>query len=80
MTTITMLPILRSNNLKAAGYDEASQTLRIQFQNLTAWDYVGVPPEAVVALRAAPSMGSYFHAHIRGNAAYTATQVQLDEE
>lgn len=80
MTNITMLPIENSSNLKAQGYDEASQTLRIHFKNGVVYDYAGVQPDVAQAFQAADSLGKFFHAHIRGNDKYKGTPVQLNEE
>ena len=76
---VEMQPILRSSNLHAAGYDETTQTLYIQFKGGLAYQYAGVSAETVEEFRQAESMGKYFHAHIRTNEAYEATQIQIDE-
>ena len=44
---------IQSNNVKAAGYDEASMTMTVQFQNGTLYEYYGVSPELWVSFVAA---------------------------
>ncbi|MEJ2792085.1 KTSC domain-containing protein [Iodobacter sp. LRB] len=58
-----------SSNLKAVGYDPASQTLQIAFRNGGRYEYYNVPPAIHAALMAASSKGAYFHARIK-NASY----------
>lgn len=54
-----------SSNLKAVGYDPASQALEVHFKNGTRFRYAKVPPEAHAELMAAESPGGHFHRHIR---------------
>lgn len=57
-----------SSNIRAIGYDAASQTLAVEFA-AGLYTYSGVPAEIDRALRAAEaageSLGRYFAAHIR---------------
>ncbi len=55
-----------SSNLRSVGYDPASQTLEIEFQNGRIYQYFNVPQSVYDALMAAESHGRYFLAHIRG--------------
>jgi hypothetical protein len=59
-----MKPVV-SSNIAKYGYDESTQTLRIEFRNGGVYDYSGVPSEIVADLADAPSIGSYFHNNIR---------------
>jgi KTSC domain len=62
---IDMIPI-RSTNLSAAGYDKASKTLRIRFQDRgLEYDYHDVPAVIFTELVLSRSAGEYFAEHIR---------------
>ncbi|WP_100406661.1 KTSC domain-containing protein [Bacillus solitudinis] len=54
-----------SSNLLHIGYDANSQTLRIEFQNHTVYDYFDVPPHTYKGLMGAPSHGGYHARHIK---------------
>jgi hypothetical protein len=56
--------VLESSLLATMTYS-AHATLDVAFRNGTAYRYFAVPGRVVEALRAAPSMGAYFHRHIR---------------
>ncbi len=60
-----MEPIENSSNLVSAGYDEGTETLRVQFKGGSEYDYHGVPAEMHKAFREAPSQGSYLHSIIK---------------
>jgi hypothetical protein len=60
-----MTPV-SSSNLVAVGYDEQSQTLRIQFHNGT-YDYLNVPSSVHRGLMNAPSHGEYHAAYIKNS-------------
>jgi len=62
---IAMQPV-KSSNLQAVGYDEASSTLAVQFKNGTTYRYRGVPAEVFQQLLTAASAGSFFSSSIRG--------------
>lgn len=64
MPDFEMTP-LDSSNIAAAGYDEESRTLRVEFRSGGTYDYPGVPKETYDGLIAAPSPGSYFHRAIK---------------
>lgn len=57
MADMEMVP-MASSNLRAAGYDPATQTLRIEYNSGT-YDYRNVPEETWARLMGAPSKGSY---------------------
>ncbi|MEW6579566.1 MAG: KTSC domain-containing protein [Chloroflexota bacterium] len=65
---------LNSSNLRAVGYDPATRTLEIEFQNGHIYQYSGVPPSSYKALMAAESHGRYFNGYIRG--AFPCRQVR----
>ncbi|MFZ5557871.1 MAG: KTSC domain-containing protein [Pseudomonadota bacterium] len=65
---------LSSGNLKAAGYDERSQTLEIEFTNGTVIQYARVSPEVHRRLMSSGSASSYFRDNIEDE--YTARRVR----
>ena len=54
-----------SSAMKEVGYDEASQTMEIQFPNGYVYEYT-VAPELYRGLLNAPSQGKYYAAFIKG--------------
>lgn len=52
--------------IDSIGYDPASQTLEVEFASGPIWEYWPVPPAMYRDLQAAPSVGKYFLANIRG--------------
>lgn len=56
-----------SSNIAALGYDAASQTLAVQFQNGDTWHYEPVPQETYDSVRSAESVGRAFNSEIRGS-------------
>lgn len=61
---MNMIPV-SSSNLRAVGYDAASQTLRVAFISSGVYEYSGVPSAIHAGLMSANSHGSYFDAHIK---------------
>lgn len=61
---IALQPVV-SGNLKAVGYDKASQTLDVQFSSGRIYRYSGVSPSVHQELIAAESIGSYFARNVR---------------
>ena len=51
---------LKSSKLRAAGYDEPSRTLEIEFVNGDIYEYKSVSPETYRQLMASPSPNSFF--------------------
>lgn len=56
---------VRSSNLRAVGYDEATATLEVQFHSGSVYAYRGVPPDVHAGLMGASSKGSYFDWRIK---------------
>lgn len=54
-----------SSVMDDVAYDAARQRLTIRFRHGGRYTYLGVPPRVAEGLLAAPSLGRYFHAHIR---------------
>jgi hypothetical protein len=59
-----MLPV-RSETLKAIGYDPDTETLRISFKSGGVYEYANVPESRFDGLRNASSKGGYFHRYIK---------------
>jgi hypothetical protein len=55
-----------SKNIASIGYEEASETLEVEFLNSTLYQYFNVPIGVYEELMSAPSHGSYFNACIKG--------------
>ena len=60
-----------SSNLRAVGYDPNSQTLEIEFNAGTVYQYANVPPGEHEGLMNADSKGTYLNANIKGRYSYT---------
>lgn len=67
-----------STNLRSAGYDQASRTLEVIFQNGGHFRYTDVAPEKFDQLITADSPGGYFHREIRN--AHNAERVERSTE
>lgn len=59
-----MRPV-RSSNLHSVGYDRTNNTLRVEFNSGSSWDYLNVPEEIHQELMEAPSAGRYFSQAIK---------------
>lgn len=56
---------VNSSNVSGIRYDEESRTLEIAFKRGATYQYTGVPPETVLALKAAPSIGQFINQKIK---------------
>lgn len=54
-----------STEIRAVGYDESCNVLRITFQAGHSYDYLNVPQRVYGWLLHAPSKGEFYNAHIR---------------
>lgn len=61
---IEMNPVM-SSNIAAAGYDEETKTLDIEFNSGATYRYSSVPKETAMMLWSAASPGRYFHDYIK---------------
>ena len=59
-----------SSNVRSVGYDEASQTLEVEFHNGGIYHYYGVPVSIYQGFMAAGSKGTYLHNHIKDRYRY----------
>jgi len=61
---------VESTNLAAVGFDSATQTLEVEFQNARVYRYYGVPWTVFAALQQADSIGRFFNSRIRNRYPY----------
>jgi len=54
-----------SSNLVSIGYDDATQTLEIEFANGTVYQYYNVGAPLFDQLKQAPSKGQFLNVYIR---------------
>lgn len=54
-----------SSNIESVGYSPEENILYVQFKGSGKYEYHGVMPERYAAMIAAPSIGTYFHQHIK---------------
>ena len=59
-----MIPVI-SNAIRAVGYDQSTQRLRITFEQGDSYDFCGVPAQVYEGLMRATSKGTYYNDHIR---------------
>ncbi len=55
-----------SSNVQSVGYDAASETLEIEFNNGTVYQYFDVPERIYNELMSSDSVGGYLAAHVKG--------------
>jgi hypothetical protein len=55
-----------SNAIRRIRYNEAEQTLDVQFHTGNVWRYIMVPPECVERARVQRSWGSWYNQEIKG--------------
>lgn len=80
----TTYRFVNSTAIRFVAYDRNTTTLRVIFQNGSAYDYSDVPSATYVSLSLAPSVGSYYAAHVRNRfaserlSALESTRYMLD--
>jgi KTSC domain len=62
-----------SSNLTSIGYDSASQTLEVEFQNGSIYQYYNVTPAIFEAFDRAPSKGQFFNSQIKDSFPFART-------
>lgn len=62
---------VESSNIASIGYDEASQTLEIEFLNGGVYQYFDVPKQVYEDMMSASSHGQYLAQSIKGNYRYS---------
>lgn len=55
-----------SSTIAAIGFDEASQTLEVEFNEGSIYQYYNVPSVVYDQLMAAPSKGQFLHYQVKG--------------
>lgn len=60
-----------SSNLASVGYDDATQTLEIEFSNGTIYQYYNVNSPLFEQLMQAPSKGQFLNVYIRNAYPYS---------
>jgi hypothetical protein len=66
---------MKSTSLRAAGYQELSALLELEFRTGAIYHYFGVPPLTFHELLQAESKGGYFNHHIRNR--FPTIKIQL---
>ena len=61
---------VESSNLASVGYDEATQTLEVEFNHGGIYQYFEVPKEVYEELMIADSHGKYFNGCIKDDYEY----------
>ena len=59
-----------SSNIIAIGYDSENQTLEVEFNYGSVYQYAGVPQEEHDGIMNADSKGKYLNANIKGRYQY----------
>jgi KTSC domain len=59
-----------SSNIRSVGYDSKSETLEIEFNNGTVYQYYNVPSPVFDELMMAPSVGKFFNSQIKNSFPY----------
>jgi lysyl-tRNA synthetase, class II len=64
---VIAFPLLKTSShvIRSFDYDKASQTLRVEFNSGSVYNYRDVPETVYQELKNAPSVGQYFNTHIR---------------
>ena len=60
-----------SSNLASVGYDSGSETLEVEFNNGSVYQYYNVPQFMYERLMEAGSMGNFLNTQIKGSHAYS---------
>ncbi len=63
-----------SSNVRAIGYDSATQTLEVEFVNGSVYQYYSVPENMYEAFLKASSKGQFLHQYIRNAYPYSRTE------
>ena len=71
-----LIPVPNSSNVTAFGWDEATQTLRVEFRGGKQYDYANVPRELYAEFAVAPSKGKFIAGRIKP--AFECTPVEAE--
>jgi len=64
---------VNSSNVASAGYDNATATLEVEFNNGHIYQYFDVPGQVYEEFRQAPSPGQFLNSSIKGAYRYART-------
>lgn len=71
MDTPKMRPMEGSSTISSMGYDHEAKKLWLRFKSGGLYSYDDVPQDLHEALTSAKSVGTHFHAHVRGKFKHT---------
>jgi len=57
---------VNSSAIDNVGYDDIKKMLKIEFHGGRIYEYENVPKQEFLNIVAAPSVGKYYNAHIKG--------------
>lgn len=60
-----------SSNIASIGYDEPSQTMEVEFNNGSIYQYYNVEPSVYQQMMLASSKGQFLHFYIKGAYPYS---------
>lgn len=63
------IPVV-SSNLRSVGFEDASQTLEVEFNSGWLYHYFGVPRSVADGLMRASSKGTYLHLFVKSRFPY----------
>lgn len=66
-----MRDTVASSNICSVGYDEASETLEVEFMNGSVYQYYNVGVETYRQMMESPSKGFYLNCYIRNRYGYS---------
>lgn len=59
-----------SSNIQSVGYDESTETLRVQFNNGSLYEYHNIPVVVYNDLMQSSSLGAYLNRNLRNSYPY----------
>jgi hypothetical protein len=65
---------VKSSTIESVGHNPDTNTMRIRFNNGVEYDYFKMNAEQHAAFVGAESVGSYFHANIKGKFEYSKVE------
>jgi hypothetical protein len=74
-----MAPV-KSSNILAIGYDEATQSLHVTFKGGGHYSYSGVQKALHAEMLKADSVGSFFHSKIKANKDFKFTKIETEKK
>lgn len=62
---------VQSSNVVSAGYDEATQTLEVEFRQSGIYQYYNIPPQLAQQFLEASSKGQFLNIYIKNSYPYS---------